>query len=76
MRNLPPEVRSKAIEIANALLDEGYNDVKAIRIVIAKAKNGPGAATHTVPADHRRAVAYLPVHAARLKEPPGPVTDR
>jgi uncharacterized protein YdaT len=38
MRNLSPEVRLKAIEIANALLDEGYDDGKAIRIAIAKAK--------------------------------------
>jgi uncharacterized protein YdaT len=36
MRNLPPEVRSKAIEIANALLEEGYDEGKAIRIAIAK----------------------------------------
>jgi uncharacterized protein YdaT len=38
MRNLPPEVRSKAIEIANALLEEGYDEGKAIRIAIAKSK--------------------------------------
>jgi len=38
MRNLPPEVRQKAIEIANALLEEGYDEGKAIRIAIAKAK--------------------------------------
>jgi uncharacterized protein YdaT len=38
MRNLPPEVRLKAIEMANALLEEGYGDGKAIRIAIAKAK--------------------------------------
>jgi uncharacterized protein YdaT len=38
MRNLAPEVRSKAIEIANALLDQGYDEGKAIRIAIAKAK--------------------------------------
>lgn len=38
MRNLPPEVRAKAIEIANALLDEGYDDGTAIRIAIAKAE--------------------------------------
>jgi len=42
MRNLPPEVRSKAIEIANALLEEGYNEGKAIRIAIAKAKDWAG----------------------------------
>ncbi|MCX7892550.1 MAG: hypothetical protein N2544_09345 [Burkholderiales bacterium] len=39
MRHLPPEVRAKAIEIANALLlEEGYDEGKAIRIAIAKAK--------------------------------------
>jgi uncharacterized protein YdaT len=38
MRTLPPDVRSKAIAIANALLEEGYDEGKAIRIAIAKAK--------------------------------------
>ncbi len=38
MRNLPEDVRRKAIEIANALLEEGYDEGKAIRIAIAKAK--------------------------------------
>lgn len=38
MRNLEPNVRSKAIEIANALLAEGYDEGKAIRIAIAKAR--------------------------------------
>jgi uncharacterized protein YdaT len=38
MRRLPLDVRRKAIEIANALLAEGYDDGKAIRIAIAKAK--------------------------------------
>jgi hypothetical protein len=38
MEHLPPLVRSKAIEIANALLDEGYEEGMAIRIAIAKAK--------------------------------------
>ncbi|WER50374.1 hypothetical protein CupriaWKF_32850 [Cupriavidus sp. WKF15] len=37
MKNLPPAVREKAIEIANALLDEGYADGMAIRIAIAQA---------------------------------------
>ena len=37
-RKLPSEVRLKAIEIANALLEEGYDEGKAIRIAIAKAK--------------------------------------
>jgi uncharacterized protein YdaT len=37
MQNLAPEVRRKAIEIANALLEEGYGEAKAIRIRIAKA---------------------------------------
>jgi len=38
MRHLDPAVRRKAIEIANALLDEGMDEGKAIRIAIAKAK--------------------------------------
>ncbi len=38
MRHLDPGVREKAIEIANALLEEGYDEGKAIRIAIAKAK--------------------------------------
>jgi uncharacterized protein YdaT len=37
-RRLPPYVRRKAIEIANALLQAGYEEGKAIRIAIAKAK--------------------------------------
>jgi uncharacterized protein YdaT len=38
MSHLPARVRRKAIEIANALLEEGYDEGKAIRIAIAKAK--------------------------------------
>ena len=38
MSHLPVRVRRKAIEIANALLEEGYDEGKAIRIAIAKAK--------------------------------------
>jgi uncharacterized protein YdaT len=38
MRNLLPQLRLKAIEIANALLEEGYDEGKAIRFAIAKAK--------------------------------------
>ncbi len=32
MKNLTPEVREKAIEIANALLGEGYEEGRAIAI--------------------------------------------
>ena len=38
MVNLSPAVRTKAIEIANALLLEGYDEGRAIRIAIAQAK--------------------------------------
>jgi len=38
MRRLPPWVRDKAIKIANALLNEGMDEGKGIRIAIAKAK--------------------------------------
>lgn len=51
MRRLEPRIRRKAIEIANALLEEGYDEGKAIRIAIAKAKEW--AAQH---APSRRAV--------------------
>lgn len=38
MKNLPQVLRGKAIEIANALLEEGMDEGKAIRVAIAKAK--------------------------------------
>ena len=38
MKHLSPIVRTKAIGIANALLEEGMDEGKAIRIAIAKAK--------------------------------------
>ncbi|ULL18328.1 DUF2188 domain-containing protein [Paenibacillus sp. H1-7] len=38
MKNLEPRVRNKAIEIANALLEEGYEEGRAIAIATAKAK--------------------------------------
>lgn len=38
MKHLSPLVREKAIEIANALLDEGHPEGQSIRIAIARAK--------------------------------------
>ncbi|MGH2413090.1 MAG: DUF2188 domain-containing protein [Microcystaceae cyanobacterium] len=38
MKNLTAEVRDKAIEIANALLEEGYEEGRAIAIGTAKAE--------------------------------------
>ena len=38
MTHLAPPVRTKAIEIANALLEEGLDEGRAIRIAIAQAK--------------------------------------
>ena len=38
MKNLPPVLRGKAIEIANALLEEGMDEGKAIRVAISKTK--------------------------------------
>jgi uncharacterized protein YdaT len=38
MKRLPPAVREKAIEIANALLAERHPEGQAIRIAIARAK--------------------------------------
>jgi len=38
MNHLSPRVREKAIEIANALLEQGSDEGKAIRVGIAQAK--------------------------------------
>jgi uncharacterized protein YdaT len=38
MKNLDPTERAKAIEIANALLEEGHPEGQAIRIGIARAR--------------------------------------
>jgi uncharacterized protein YdaT len=38
MQHLAPLTREKAIEIANALLEEGMEEGKAIRIAIARAR--------------------------------------
>jgi uncharacterized protein YdaT len=46
MKNLPPPVRAKAIEIANALLEAGRPEGQAIRIGIARAKQWAGLPPH------------------------------
>ncbi|NEQ30633.1 MAG: DUF2188 domain-containing protein [Leptolyngbya sp. SIO4C5] len=38
MKNLATETRHKAIDIANALLDEGYDESRAIPIATAQAE--------------------------------------
>jgi len=38
MSQLPEVIREKAIEIANGLLEEGYEQGRAIRIAIVKTK--------------------------------------
>ena len=38
MQHLPLDVRLKAIEIANAMLEEGFDEGMAIRVAIATAK--------------------------------------
>jgi uncharacterized protein YdaT len=42
MQRLPWEVRAKAIEIANAMLAEGYGEGQSIRMAIAAAKKWAG----------------------------------
>jgi uncharacterized protein YdaT len=45
MKHLPPHVQRKAIEIANALLKEGNDEGRCIRIAVWRAKRrGTGAA--------------------------------
>ncbi len=38
MKNLTAETRAKAVEIANALLEEGYEEGRAISIATAQAE--------------------------------------
>jgi uncharacterized protein YdaT len=38
MKNMKPEIRAKAIEIANRVLEQDGDDAKAIRIGISRAK--------------------------------------
>lgn len=45
MKNLPPHVRLQAIAIANALLAEGYDEGRCIRIAIARARQWARTAT-------------------------------
>jgi len=47
MRYLSKPAREKAIDIANALLDEGMDEAKAIRVAIVKAKEW--ASSHGLP---------------------------
>lgn len=54
MRHLPEPTRTKAIEIANALLDEGMDEGRAIRIAIAKAKEWAARQTGEMPGRNRR----------------------
>jgi uncharacterized protein YdaT len=56
MRNLPPRVRHKAIEIANALLAAGRPEGQAIRIAIWSAKRWGAAHTLRRPGAVRQGV--------------------
>ncbi|WP_326135211.1 DUF2188 domain-containing protein [Cytobacillus horneckiae] len=40
LKNLEAAVRKKAIEIANSMLNEGYDEGRAIPIATSQAKNG------------------------------------
>ena len=51
MKRLPSVTREKAIEIANALLAEGYPEGQAIRIAIARAKQWTQCHDGAVPPD-------------------------
>lgn len=63
IRRLPLEVRLKAIEIANAILAEGYDDGRAIRMAIAGAKKWAWGASYRRSAERSDADA-LPQRAA------------
>lgn len=53
MHHLPPTVRVKAIEIANAMLAESYEEGQAIRMAIAAARKWAWGAHDRFPAERR-----------------------
>jgi uncharacterized protein YdaT len=61
MVNLPRRTRHKAIEIANALLAEGYQEGRAIRIGISQSKRwaaGPRERRSSPPRHSAQSVGY------------------
>ena len=64
MKNLDNKTRNKAIEIANAMLDDGYEEGRAISIAISQAKEwsenhslvSGGEDQHVVPHEGRWAI--------------------
>ena len=64
MKNLDDKTRNKAIEIANAMLDDGYEEGRAISISISQAKDwasshslvSGGEDQHVVPHDGKWAI--------------------
>lgn len=73
MKNLDNRVRHKAIEIANSLLDDGYEEGRAISISIAQAKrwadqaheaHSEGTAQHVIP--HERGWAVKKEDGSRV----------
>lgn len=54
MRHLPPEVLRKAVEMANAMLREGMEEGRAIRIATARAQAWARRPRHPPGADDGR----------------------
>jgi uncharacterized protein YdaT len=57
MAHLPSGLRDRAIAIANALLGEGYEEARAIRIAIAQARRWTAAQPPLRANTHRKATA-------------------
>ena len=55
MKNLPTSVRNKAISIANSLIEENYDEGRAISIAIASAKD---AANNSNPKENDSSITY------------------
>jgi hypothetical protein len=65
MQRLAPEIRSKAIEIANAMLEEGRDEGQTIRMAIAAAKKWAWSPGDRIPTA-RGAIQGPSVRSARL----------
>ncbi|MBW7474921.1 DUF2188 domain-containing protein [Paenibacillus oenotherae] len=63
LKNFEPRVRNKAIEIANALLEEGYDEGRAIAIATAQAKEWNDA--HPDHSIDNKGIVSSPSHSIR-----------
>lgn len=73
MKHLLSEVRNKAIEIANALLEEGMEEGRAIPIATAQAKNGMRCTSRTIQGGRTSSMSSRPGRTGPLQPKGGSI---